>query len=387
MTRPAISLAAPRRRRAVWVPPLMVGAAVSLLAGLWSGLARLGLSLPTSDVAQPSTHGALMTLGFLGTLIALERAVALGAAWAYAAPAAAGAGGLAVTIGAPDGIGQLLLVVGGVTLVANFVAVHRIQASLHNVVLTAGAVCWVVAAVLWLVGWEIPRLVPWLAGFLVLTIAGERLELSRLVGASRTARQLFVTAVGVFAVGLVGSLIVEPIGVRVAGVGLLGIAAWLARFDVARRTIHARGLTRYMAVALLLGYGWLAVGGLLWTINGNPDGGPAYDAMLHAVFLGFVMSMVFAHAPVIVPAVLGRPMPYRRILYVPLALLHASLALRLIGGDAAGSLVARQWGGTLNEVAILMFVFLAGAAMIRARGQSRSPIEPVTPSASARTSS
>jgi uncharacterized membrane protein len=40
------------------------------------------------------------------------------------------------------------------------------------------------------------------------------------------------------------------------------------------------------------------------------------------------MSMVFAHAPVIVPAVLRVALPFRRGFYAYLVLLHASLALR-----------------------------------------------------------
>jgi len=41
-------------------------------------------------------HGALMASAFFGTLISLERAVALGRLWAYAAPLACGAGGVAL---------------------------------------------------------------------------------------------------------------------------------------------------------------------------------------------------------------------------------------------------------------------------------------------------
>ncbi len=393
MTRPAITLTTPRRRRPLWVPPLMAAAVISLLTGLWAGLLRLGLSIPTGEAGLVGAHGPLMVLGFLGTLIALERAVALGAAWAYAAPAAAGAGGLAIVLGVPGGLGQVLLTAGGLVLIGVFVAVHRIQASLHNVVLASGAVCWVVAGVLWLAGWTIPQFVPWLVGFLVLTIAGERLELSRLVGATGVARWLFVAAAGLFAVGLVVSLYLETTGVRIAGAGLLALAAWLARYDVARRTIRTRGVTRYMAVALLIGYGWLAVTGGLWVTGGHMDGGLEYDAMLHAVFLGFVISMVFAHAPVIIPAVLGRPLPYHPVFYVPLALLHASLVLRLVGGDLVGNLTARQWGGSLNEVALLLFFGLTAAAVIRARGTRgstgplRRPTRTVMPTNRTRTGS
>lgn len=380
MSRATTPTASRRRRRAQWVPPLMATGLISLLAGLWTALVRLGLPVPVGQVPPPHAHGALMTLGFLGTLIGLERAVALGAAWAYLTPAAAGVGGYAIVVDAPDGLGQALLTVAGLTLVGNFIAVHRIQASLHNVVLACGAACWAVAAGLWLAGWDIPRFVPWLAGFLVLTIAGERLELSRLVGVSPAARWIFVAFAGIFAAGLLTSLVAESAGVRLAGIGLLGLAIWLARYDAARRTIRTPGVTRYMALALLTGYGWLAVAGALWAVIGGMDGGgPGYDAMLHAVFLGFVMSMVFAHAPVIVPAVLGRPLPYHPILYAPLALLHASLVLRLACGDAAGNVTAWQWGGSLNEVAVLLFLGLAAASVIRARTTGRPATWPPGP--------
>ena len=83
--------------------------------------------------------------------------------------------------------------------------------------------------------------------------------------------------------------------------------------------------------------------GVLWTGYAALGDGPAYDASLHAVFLGFVMSMVFAHAPLIVPAVPRVPLPFRRGFYIHLALLHASLALRLVGGDLAGN--ATLWQG------------------------------------------
>ena len=357
----------------------MAVAVVLLIGGLWEGLVYLGLPLAAGQHALHVDHGPLMVLGFLGTLIALERAVALGPAWAYLAPAGAAAGGLAVVCAAPNGVGQAVVTFGGLVLVAIFVAVHRIQASVHNVVLASGAACWVVAGVLWTADWDIPRFIPWLAGFLVLTITGERLELSRLTGRSRRAGVLFVGAAGVFVAGLVVSLFAEATGVRIAGAGLCALALWLARYDIARRTVRGRGITRYMALALLTGYAWLAAGGVLWldigrmsfTDLGRAAHGSAYDAMLHAIFLGFVISMIFAHAPVIVPAVLGRPLPFNRSFYVPLVMLHVTLLLRLIGGDALHNRTAWQWGGSLNEVALLLFVGLAASAVVRAARSGR----------------
>jgi hypothetical protein len=367
-------------RRPAWVPSLIVAAIVMLFAGLWEGLFYLGLPVPAGGATLSQDHGELMVLGFLGTLIALERAVALGQAWGYLAPVAAGAGGLAIVIGAPGEVGEALIGCGGVMLVLIFVAVYRIQPALHNAVLASAAVCWVVSAGLWLAGWDISKFVPWLVGFLVLTITGERLELSRMTGTSRQGRLLFSAAAGLFGAGLLASLAAgpapaalggpSPAGIRLTGVGLIVLALWLARYDIARRTIRVHGVTRYMAAALLAGYAWLAVAGGLWAgmgqmaVGGAYDLG-AYDAELHAIFLGFVMSMIFAHAPVIVPSVLGRPFPFRNSLYVPLVLLHASLILRLAGGDWAGSADAWQWGGSLNEVAVLLFLAMAAVLVIR----------------------
>ena len=381
-----VGLATPRRRRrAGWVPPLLAGAVVLLLGGLWEGLVYLGFAIPAGNAELHGAHGPLMVLGFLGTLIALERAVALGPVWAYVAPAAAAVGGVAGAFGVAGGIGPALITVGGLVLVGIFVAVHRIQPSAHNAVLASGAVCWVVAGALWLAGWDIPRFVPWLVGFLVLTITGERLELSRMVGAGRRARALFVAAAAVFGAGLIVSTALSDTGVRVAGVGLVALSLWLVRNDIARRTVRARGLPRYMAVALLAGYAWLLVGGVMWIVVGRlaftdlgtAAHGSAYDVMLHAIFLGFVFSMIFAHAPVIVPSVLGRPLPFHQGFYLPLVLLHATLLLRVLGGDAAGNVPAWQWGGVLNELALLVFIGMAVVAVIRSRPAARRP--PVAP--------
>jgi hypothetical protein len=187
----------------------------------------------------------------------------------------------------------------------------------------------------------------------------------------RAARPALLVAIGVFAAGLAVAPAAPSAGVRIAGAGLILQAAWLACFDVARRTVRARGVTRFMACALLAGYGWLAAGGAIWVAAGATGWGPAWDAGLHAVFLGFVMSMVFAHAPVIVPAVLRVPLPFHRRFYVHVVLLHGSLLLRVLGGDLGGSLRAWQWGGGLDELAILLFLASTAAALAGARLRPR----------------
>ena len=340
---------------------------LALLAGLWAGLILLKLEVPSPRAHFEEVHGPLMVFGFFGTLIALERAVALGNRAGYLAPAFAGMGGFALIIGLPLVVGESLLTLAGVGLIALYVGAARRQMSLHLTVMGVGAIAWVGAVLAWMGGRDVALLVPFLAAFLVLTIAGERLELARVIRVTGQARITFVVAAGIFAFGVALSLTTVSLGVRIAGVGLIGLAAWLAKHDVARRTVHQSGLTRFMAVCLLTGYAWLAVGGVLWLLFGNLSDGAAFDAILHAIFLGFVMGMVFAHAPVIVPAVFHAAVPYRTRFYWHFLLLHVSLLLRIIGGDLAGNRLCWQIGGLLNEVAVLLFIGSTGIAVVQGR--------------------
>ena len=89
--------------------------------------------------------------------------------------------------------------------------------------------------------------------------------------------------------------------------------------------------------------------------------------MLHTVFVGFVLAMIFGHAPLIVPSILGRTTsPYHPVLYGPLLLLHASLLLR-VTGDLMGWWPGRQWGGLLNALAVLLFLITLARVLLRGR--------------------
>lgn len=244
--------------------------------------------------------------------------------------------------------------------------------ALFIVTMAGGAVAWIVGNTLWFAGAAIFRVVLWWLAFLVLTIAGERLELNRVLRPTLAIRAAFVGAITLIAIGVVVSMRWPESGVRVAGAGLLALTLWLVRYDVARRTVRQQGVTRYMAVGLLAGYAWLGVGGFVALISGVAAPGLVYDAMLHAVFLGFVMSMVFAHAPVIFPAILGRPLIYGPRFYLHVAILHASLILRIVG-DLNGDLGHwRVWGGLWNAVALVVFVVNVGLSIVFAHRATAS---------------
>ncbi len=354
------------------LPPralLVLPAAASLLAGLDAALVLLGLPAPVGALRWPDVHGPVLVLGFVGTLVALERAVALGRRTGHGAPALLGAGSLVLLTPLPRELGAAGLVAGALALVGVYLPLWRRQRDEAVLVQALGAVLAAGAAILWLGGVPVAALLPWLAGFVVLTIAGERLELARLALGPGAGTVLVVLAAA-FTVGVLASLLWPQVGHPLLGGALLSLVAWLAHRDVARRTLHASGLARFMAACLLAGYAWLAVAGAIWLL-GPASGGERYDAVVHAVFLGFTVSMIMAHAPVILPAVLRRPLPWHPAMWLPAALLHTGLVVRLWLGDGLGSREAWQVGGVLNIAAVLLFVLVAAAsATIRPRGGS-----------------
>ena len=339
--------------------PFVFLSLLALLVGLWSGLGRIGWALPEPHAGLALAHGPLMVCGFLGTLIGLERAAALGQVWAYGAPLLSALGVVALLTGLPA---PFLFIAASLGLVVIFGYLLRLQGAMFMMITAAGAGVWLVGNVFWLAGAAVFSTVPWLTGFLVLTIVGERLELSRLMRPSLSAHAVLLSGVVVYLAGLVGTVAALAAGERVAGIGMAVMALWLLRHDIARHTIRQAGLVRFIASSLLSGYAWLLIGGGLWMVLGGAMAGPAYDAMLHVVFLGFVFGMLFAHAPIILPAILGRPVPYRPHFYGPLALLNASMLLRF-GADLGGWPDGRRWGGLLGALAILLFLATtAGAA-------------------------
>ncbi|MCL3862784.1 hypothetical protein [Actinotalea sp. K2] len=344
---------------------LLLPGGIALLAGLDAALLLLGLPAPLTTDRLPQVHGGLLVLGFVGTVIALERSVALRRPWGHLAPGGLGLGALLVLSPAPLALGQGVLVAGTLALLGVYAALWQRQASAWLALQVLGAVLAAGSALLWWSGAPVATALPWFAGFLVLTIAGERLELAR-VGmlGDGVERGVLLLGVGLFA-AVVATTLWPPVAHPVLGAALLGLVGTLLVHDVARRTIRSTGLPRYMAWCLLAGYGWLLVAGGTWLLLGSVTAGPAYDAVVHAVFLGFTLSMIMAHAPVILPAVLTRPLPYRPVLYVPVALLHASLLLRIAVGDLHGQAWALQVGGALNIAAVLLFLLLAVWSSVR----------------------
>lgn len=368
-TRPPLHerLSRPRRASALARmarPVLMAAVACALLAGIAGGLLRTGVVVPgTAGSAWIGEalqwHAALMICGFLGTVIGIERAVAVGLPTAFLAPVASGAGAVALLTG-HGAAGQILFMLAGLVFVAVNGVVVRRQRAPHTVLLLVAALAWLAGSVALARGDASSAPTAWWFAFLVLTIAAERLEMTRLMRRHPAATAAFHAIVALLLVGAAGTTVAPAAGGVVYGAALALLAGWLLRYDIARRTVHSHGLSRYMAVCLLAGYGWLLVAGAAWVAMAL--GQPVRDIALHALGLGFVVSMVMGHAPVILPAVARVKMQFGPFFYLPLGVLHASLLLRLGAGHIVIGLLA--WGAVGNAAAIALFAATAVGGIV-----------------------
>ncbi|MFZ5546346.1 MAG: hypothetical protein ACOZJZ_22545 [Pseudomonadota bacterium] len=345
-------------------------AALNLAAGLTGGLARLGWDMGRGSPL--SLHGLLLVCGFFGTLLGLERALALRQAWGLGVPFAASMGGLLAWSGAPVEQALLLWLLASVGLLALYVrAATRGQRTLPVSVEMLGAACWFAGMLLWLQGnLAHEAMAAWMA-FLVLTLAGEEREWAQRGTLAPAARGLFKAAVLLLPAAVLLALLEglsewprrlgwQDASQRTWWIGSLLLGLWLLWHDPARHHWRAPAWRGFGAQALTLGYGWLVAGGVLGLAGAwwpMAAAGPAW----HAVLLGFAFSVLFARVPALLPAMVRIEPRYSALLYLPLWGLAAGMALR-IGAMGFRHPVLLAASGVLAATAIGLYVLLMARA-------------------------
>jgi hypothetical protein len=181
----------------------------------------------------------------------------------------------------------------------------------------------------------------------------------------------FILAIAVLLIGVAHGELDRPLSPFI-GSGLVFCGAWLLIYDLARRTIRLSGQIRFTALCMLLGYCWLLIAGLELLVRPLHLVTYWYDAVVHAITLGFVLSMVFGHTLIIFPSVVGLRLRYSPVLYVPLLLLQASVAIRIIG-DFSGWQDIRPVSGFLTIIALLGFAITVAVASMRKRPAQALP--------------
>lgn len=357
--------------------PLFALVLAGMVIGIATGLGRLGIGMPGPAAERVMLHGPILIAGVFGTLIALERAVAmkalLGRTWTFAdaSPVLGGAGLIVLLVNGATAPAIALMSAGAAVLVGVNVFFLRRSPTLDVLTMVLGAGFLLVADLAWLADRPVPFLTSWWVAFLVLTVVGERLELARLRAHGQLAQATFGLAVAAYIGALLLMFVDEGLGMRLSGVGMIALATWLLRYDIALMTIRRSGLPRFVAACLLSGYVWLGVSGAIVLLNEPMFAGFSYDAYLHAVLLGFVFSMVFGHAPIIFPAVIERPIRFTPFAYVPLAVLHFSVALRILA-DLAEVQMVRQAAGVWTGVAIILYGAFIVYGLMRGSSPSRA---------------
>jgi hypothetical protein len=238
-------------------------------------------------------------------------------------------GAIALLVGVPRFAAVVFAIAGGIVVAASAALAIR-QLALFMVVLTVGAACWVAGTLQWLIGDFSAVVTGWWLDFLVLTVAAERLELSRLRDLSRLNQIPFAGAMLLLLLGGARGELAQS-SAPLTAAGLLGCAAWLLHYDIARRTVRS------------------------------------YDALVHAIAIGFALSMIFGHAPIILPAMIGIRVQFTRIAYIPLVLLHLSLGLR-ITGDFFERADQRESGAFITLFALALY-----AATLALSSTGRAP--------------
>ena len=373
-----------RQRSELTTPPSVIAwrvlsllcIAALLVTGVIGGLLRAGVAVPLpADSAWPGqavlAHAFLMICGVMGTVIAIERAVAVKRRLAFVAPALSACAGFVMLVGGGTTLAAWLAVAAAIVFVMVNVVVVDKQLAAHTVLLLVGAAAWLVGNVLLALGSPQASVmaIPWWFSFLVLTIAAERLEMTRLMRRRAGAAESLYATLATMLLGAAAFALSPMWGGIVYGASLVALCAWLITFDIARRTVSAHGLSRYMAVCLLTGYAWLGIAGLAWV--GNAMGLAVRDVALHALGLGFVFSMMLGHAPVILPALARVKIEFGGFFYVPLTVLHGSLAVRL--GLGPLDFTMRSLGAAGNAIAIALFAatMVASAVVWRVKHSSR----------------
>jgi hypothetical protein len=336
-------------------------ALISMIAGVAGGLARFGLHINIPESA--AHHGALMSGSFLGTVILLERVIVLKRRIYLLLPLL-NLLSLPLFLAGEPKLATLALICGGAGMLVTFLIIAMRFPSIEAIVMLAGAAFYLIGNfVLYLTG-SYPRTFPHWFGFFLFIITGERLELTRYLNISRNAKTLLLLLLSLTALSLF--LPFHYTGRWLVAACLTAVAFWLLRYDMAGISMKKSGQFRYNGLTLFSGYIWLALTGPVMVVFHHAPFG--YDAVLHMFFLGFVFSMIMAHAPVILPAVTGlRTRPWHTSLHFWIPLFHLGLTGR-IAGDLLPLIPLRQYSGLLLAAVMVGFFVHMGVLLVKGRG-------------------
>lgn len=341
-----------------FVFPFLISGLILGIAGGWVRLGFLDWYVP----GTASEHGLLLVGGFMGTLICVEVVSARTHESWLVVPFLSGCSIPVLLVPGWSNFGHYMLLLASVGLVA----LHY-QQTVRNPV--ASRVMGLVGSASWLLGnfmvvstGFVAAAVPWWMAFLLFAILAQLLNAASAkprTGPTVTMAYLFSAA---FIAGV--WLPFHGAGAWLMGLSVSGIACsllWLQRRHAGDRF---RDLCGYSHISLVTGFLWLFTNGLVLCFAGQHPW--YYDLYIHSFFLGFVFSVVWAHAPIVLPKVLGlHGVPYHWSIWIVWVLFQGSLSGRVLS-SLLGNSEWRTCYGVLNGWTILaMFAWLASLMVLR----------------------
>ncbi|WP_420578275.1 hypothetical protein [Ekhidna sp.] len=309
-----------------------IGIPVFLILGLFTGLSRFGLIyFPLSF-----HHGVLMLNGFGGGVITVERLLSKpNDRWILI--------GLILLIS-----GLTLYLMGfefGLLLVAVNVGILFLKETLqlvekrsqNGVYQLVGLLSWFIGNLKFYQNGFYPAAVPFWIVFILMLIVGTRL--------SKMGKEDVISLVLSFAIFFSFWLGFHGYGQAIYGIGLIALSVRLGYLESKYKGKHL--------AAVLMAYSWLLIAGISSLFSDYIL--YSYDLVLHAFFLGFFFSMIFINAPDALLKKLGleEMKTHPNFLVVFLSI---GLFARLIIGDLFQIQLARNIGGILNLLAIILYV-------------------------------
>jgi hypothetical protein len=308
-----------------------IGIPVFLILGLFTGFSRFGLIyFPLSF-----HHGVLMLNGFAGGVITVERLLSKpNDRWILI--------GLILLIS-----GLTLYLMGfefGLLLVAANIAILFLKEtyvliekqSQNGVYQLVGLLSWFIGNLKFYQNGFYPAAVPFFIVFILMLIVGTRL--------CKMGKEDVIGLVLSFAIFFSFWLGFHGYGQAIYGVGLALLGIRLAYLEIKNGSKHL--------LALVVAYCWLLITGISSLFSDHIL--YSYDLVLHALFLGFFFSMIFINAPDALLKKLGleslKTYPNFWVLFLAFGLI-----IRLIVGDLFQVQVARNVGGFLNLLTIILY--------------------------------
>lgn len=336
-----------------------------LILAFYSAIGRVGWELPIPEVA--AKHGFYMVSGLFGTLICFERTLILKNRLWLSIPLLSIVSVVLVFLEitivgfAVQGLSALLLA----TLYFTQWLRHK---EVFLLALTLSGLAWMTSGIVLATGRGFAATSIWLILFLLYSIVAERLELSKFIATPKWAKPLLL----LFFILLFASQ-AFPFHwgtYHISGILITATGFWLLQFDMATKNLSKSGFFYFTGSTLYYGFVWLMVGGVLMALPLQSF--YHYDAVLHVFFIGFAFSMIYAHAPIILPALLKlRKTPFHKILYIPVWATHVLLLLRLYA-DYSGNWPLRKWTGLFQVVFMLMFFASFAVLMFRKNKSSHA---------------